>query len=84
MTTTTERTTDTTPAQIGTSASAAYDRLLIEATYIAYRIAEQLANAAFPEGLDSGNVGDMAETVRELRQVSDRMFGEGEHDPESR
>ena len=64
---------------VGTSASADYDRLLTEATYIAYRIAEQLANGEFPKGLDWGNVGDMAETVKGLRQVSDRMFVEGEY-----
>jgi hypothetical protein len=66
---------------IGTSASADYDRLLIEATAIAYRIAEQLANGEFPKGLDWGNVGDMAETVKGLRAVSDRMFAEGEYAP---
>jgi hypothetical protein len=76
-------TTNTTRAPIGTSASADYDRLLIEATAIAYRIAEQLANGEFPKGLDWGNVGDMAETVKGLREVSDRMFAEGEHAPEN-
>lgn len=68
---------------VGTSASAAFDRLLSEATAIAYRIAEELANGEFPKGLDWGDVGDMAETVAGLRQVSDRMFGEGEYAPES-
>ncbi len=76
-------TTKTTRAPIGTSVTDDYDRLLIEATAIAYRIAEQLANGEFPKGLDWGNVGDMAETVKGLRVVSDRMFGEGEHAPEA-
>lgn len=72
---------NTTRKPIGTSASADYDRLLIEATAIAYRIAEQLANGEFPKGLDWGNVEDMAETVKGLRAVSDRMFAEGEYAP---
>jgi hypothetical protein len=66
---------------IGISPSDDYDRLLIEATAIAYRIAEQLANGEFPKGLDWGNVGDMAGTVKALRAVSDRMFAEGEYAP---
>ena len=74
-------TTEPTRAPVGTSASADYDRLLTEATAIAYRIAEELANGEFPKGLNWGNVGDMAETVRGLRQVSDRMFAEGEFAP---
>ena len=76
-------TTKTTRAPIGTSASDDFDRLLIEATYIAYRIAEELANGEFPKGLNWGHVGDMAETVKGLRTVSDRMFLEGEHAPEA-
>ena len=76
-------TTDPIRPPVGTSASADYDRLLIEATAIAYRIAEELANGEFPKGLDWGNVGDMTETVRGLRQVSDRMFSEGDDAPEN-
>jgi hypothetical protein len=68
---------------VGTSASEDYDRLLAEATAIAYRIAEELANGEFPPGLNWGHVGDMTETVRGLRQVSDRMFAEGEYAPEN-
>ena len=64
---------------IGTSASADFDRLLIEATALAYRMAEHLANDSWPEGLNWGHVGDMAETVKGLRAVSDRMFAEGEY-----
>ena len=64
---------------VAPSADAAFDRLLAEATAIATRIAHELADGAFPEGLDWGHVGDMAETVRGLRAVSDRMFAEGEH-----
>ena len=69
---------------IGTSPSDDYDRLLIEATAIAYRIAEQLAHGGFPEDVNWGNVGDMAETVKALRHISDRMFAEGEYAPEKR
>jgi hypothetical protein len=68
-----------TPRSVGTSADEAFDRLLAEATAIATRIAHELADGAFPEGLDWGHVGDMAETVQGLRAVSDRMFAEGEH-----
>ncbi|MFO7533901.1 MAG: hypothetical protein R6W93_15700 [Candidatus Limnocylindrales bacterium] len=72
-------TTTTTPT--ATSASAEFDRLLAEATDIAGRIHDELANGQFPAGLHWGHVGDMAETVRELRDVSDRIFAEGEHAP---
>ena len=64
---------------VGTSADAEFDRLLAEATSIATRIAHELADGEFPEGLHWGHVGDMAETVQGLRAVSDRMFAEGEH-----
>ncbi len=67
-----------TPA-IGTSASETFDRLLIEAIDISGRIATELADGQFPPGLHWGHVGDMAETVKGLRAVSDRMFAEGEH-----
>jgi hypothetical protein len=63
----------------GTAASERFDKLLTEATALAYRIADELANGAFPKGLDWGDVGDMAETLAGLRRVSDRMFKEGEH-----
>ena len=66
---------------VATSANQAFDRLLDEATTIANRIATELADGEFPRGLDWGHVGDMAETVRGLRAVSDRMFAEGEHAP---
>ncbi len=71
---------------IGTSASEAFDSLLIEAIDISGRIATELADGQFPPGLHWGHVGDMAETVKGLRAVSDRMFAEGEHatDPETR
>jgi len=80
MTTTKGATPMTQPQRsVGTSASEEFDRLLAEATAIAMRIAHELADGAFPKGLDWGHVGDMAETVRGLRAVSDRMFAEGEH-----
>ena len=68
-----------TQRSVAPCADAAFDRLLAEATAIATRIAHELADGAFPKGLDWGHVGDMAETVRGLRAVSDRMFAEGEH-----
>jgi hypothetical protein len=63
------------------SASPAFDRLLLEAIDIAGRIHDRLADDIWPEGLRWGDVGDMAQTVRELRAVSDRMFAEGRHAP---
>lgn len=71
----------TTRPPLGTSASNDYDLLLIEATALAYRIAEQLANGEFPPGLHWGHVGDMRETVTALRAISDRIFLEGEYAP---
>jgi hypothetical protein len=61
------------------SASPEFDRLLLEATDIAGRIHDRLADGIWPEGLEWGDVGDMTETVRALRAVSDRMFAEGDH-----
>ena len=68
----------------GTSTSEEYDILLGEAIAIASRIDHQLADGEFPKGLEWGNVGDMAETVKQLRAVSDRLFAEGEYAPEAR
>jgi len=34
-----------------------------------------------PEEISWGHVGDMAETYIALRQISDRLFGEGEYAP---
>jgi hypothetical protein len=59
------------------STSPEFDRLLLEAIEIAGRIYDRLADGIWPEGLRWGDVGDMAEAVRELRAVSDRAFGEG-------
>lgn len=36
------------------------------------------------EGVNWGHVGDMAETVRALQQISDRLHAEGEYAPENR
>jgi len=50
------------------------------------RIQAAIANhdtAPAPEGLNWGHVGDMAETVKGPRAVSDRMFAEGEYGPEA-
>jgi hypothetical protein len=51
------------------------------------RIHEAIENyddAPSPEELTWGHVGDMAETERELRQIADRLFREGEYAPEDR
>jgi hypothetical protein len=64
-----------------TSASPEFDRLLLEAIEIAGRIRDRLADGIWPEGLEWGDAGDMAQTVRELRAVSDRFFAEGSHAP---
>ena len=57
-----------------TSASAEFDRLLAEATEIAGRIHDELANGQFPAGLNWGHVGDMAETVCSQRYHNQRRF----------
>jgi hypothetical protein len=54
---------------------------LLEAIEIAGRIHERLADGMWPEGLRWGDVGDMAQTVRELRAVSDRLFRRGQSRP---
>ena len=63
------------------SASPEFDRLLLEAIDIAGRIHDRLADGEWPEGLDWGDVGDMAEAVRALQAVSDRLFAEGSDTP---
>ncbi|MGD8684461.1 MAG: hypothetical protein PVG27_10965 [Chloroflexota bacterium] len=63
------------------SATPEFDRLLSEATETAGRIHDRLADGIWPEGLRWGDVGDMTETVRDLRAVSDRLFAEGGHAP---
>ena len=50
------------------------------------RIQAAIANhdtAPAPEEIHWGHVGDMAETVKGPRAVSDRMFAEGEYGPEA-
>ena len=61
-------------------AADAYGRCRSDATAIAARIAEHLGTGPWPVGLDWGHVGDMAETLKDLRAVSDRMFAEGEYE----
>ena len=69
------------------TAAQAFARNLRAAREVANRIADHLTELELgndrPAGLHWGHVGDMAETVKELRVVSDRMFGEGEHAPEA-
>ena len=65
----------------------AYARNLRAARELANRIADHLAELELgndrPAGLHWGHVGDMGETVKGLRVVSDRMFDEGEYAPEN-
>ena len=68
----------------GTSARADYVRLLMEATQLAYRMAKHLNNDSLPEVINWGHVGEMAETVKGLHAVADRMFAEGEYAPEAK
>lgn len=63
----------------GTAATARFDALLDEAIRLSERIHESLANGEYPAGLNWGHVGDMAETVKGLRSISDRIFLEGEY-----
>ena len=69
------------------TAAQAYERNLKTARELANRIADHLARLELgndrPTGLHWGHVGDMGETVEGLRQVSDRMFDEGEYAPEN-
>ena len=69
------------PPVTASSATPEFDRLLLEAIEIAGRIHDRLADGEWPEGLRWGDVGDMAEAVRELRAVYDRLFAEGRHAP---
>jgi hypothetical protein len=51
------------------------------------RIAEALGNhddAPTPEELHWGHVAVMAQARRELTEISDRMFAEGEYAPEAK
>ncbi len=69
------------------TAAQAYERNLRAARDLASRIADHLTRLELgndrPAGLHWGHVGDMVETERELRQIADRLFGEGEFAPES-
>ena len=71
------------------TAPQAYKRTLQTAREHADRIAdllsemEQELGTELPAHLHWGHVGDIAETVNGLRAISDRMFHEGEHAPET-
>jgi hypothetical protein len=55
---------------VGTSASADFDVLLIETTDLAFRIADQLANGAWPANLGWGDVAGLGTATRKLRAVA--------------
>jgi hypothetical protein len=84
----TQQTTGTGMATQTETAAQASARNLKAARELANRIADHLAELELgndrPAGLHWGHVGDMAETVKGLRQVSDRMFGEGDDAPGNR
>jgi hypothetical protein len=65
------------------NAAESYQAAETEATAIAARIFEALSATKYPERIDWGHVGDMAETRDELRAIADRMFSEGEYSPEA-
>jgi hypothetical protein len=69
------------------TAAQAFERNLKAAREVANRIADHLTELELgndrPAGMHWGHVGDMAETEKGLRQIADRMFGEGEHAPEA-
>jgi hypothetical protein len=65
----------------------AYDAYLAHhaaALALVERIHEAIENYddAPADDLNWGHVGDIAETERQLREIADRLFGEGEHAPE--
>ena len=63
----------------------AYRAHQVAALALLARIRDALEDGAAPapEELNWGHVGDMAETERELQQLADRLFGEGEFAPEN-
>ena len=71
------------------TAAQAYKRTLQTARELADRIADLLSEMELelgndlPAHLHWGHVGDIGETVKGLRAVSDRLFAEGEHAPEN-
>jgi len=65
------------------NASHDYAELRQEACRLARRILAELDSDTEPENVNWGHVGDMNETRSDLRQINDRLFGEGEHAPEN-
>jgi hypothetical protein len=68
---------------VGTSASAEFDRLLAEADDILSRLHLALTDGRWPGGLTWAHAGDMGRLVHDLRAISDYVFAEGEHAPDS-
>ena len=67
---------------VATSASAEFDRLLAEADDLLSRIHLALTDGEWPGGLTWAHAGDMGRLVKDLREISDYVFSEGEHAPE--
>jgi hypothetical protein len=65
----------------------AYMAAQTQALELAERIEAAIANhdtVPAPEQINWGHVGDMNETIRQLREISDRLFAEGEYATEAR
>jgi hypothetical protein len=75
--------TDPTATPTGTSASDEFDRLFGEASDILARLGHALADGEWPAGLTWADAGDMGRLVADLRAISDYVFAEGEHAPDS-
>ncbi len=75
------------PTQTKSTALDAYMAARAEALALAERIAEAIANhdiSPDPDAIHWGHVGDMVETRRQLQEISDRLFTEGEFVPQAK
>lgn len=61
------------------NASHDYSELKQECARLLHGIIGQFTDKSEPMNVNWGHVGDMAETRNELREISDRLFSEGEY-----
>jgi hypothetical protein len=61
------------------NASQDYAELKQECWRLIDRIMGEFLDDSEPEGVNWGHVGDMGETRNSLREISDRLFHEGEY-----
>jgi len=69
------------------TALAAYMENLTAAQTLALNILGALENhdvSPAPDDIHWGHVGDIAETRRQLQEIADRMFAEGEYAPQAK